>query len=1581
MDYNMMPPPQSSSIPANIAGASVAGDFCGGGSSGHYSSDSTPAQLFNSDATQETPQNVSAFVNGCYKPHFSGRAHVNRPPPLSLPQTYYRDTVSQSPAGHYADHQQSPHCMPASPHHIQSPLVSHSPHLDASTQRVPPSPHLQQGSHMLHRQSSAPHLVQNPHLTQSPHLTNYTGGEMSPRPTSTHLQQTMFSDRTRSPLPLSGSGYEAISSPIHPHKPRHFSETAQSPHTYNVHPTASALHLYNSGAPNPSPHPYSADPSPSPRHYNDPNPSPHQQHFSDPSPSPFNDQGPHRSTYLDSPQPGTPVGAAYSHPGTPAGYVDSPHQHLSPHPTRSTAYQHFFGPNLPLPANSGSSCSNGTDSSTLDIVNSSSGVGQFSQQNSTDSSQQPSGTSALLHGGGQGDTMLSAINLNAQESETVLQDAQSSHAENAMDTEWTSSQKLKSNSTGSGSFTLFDNTTNPPGVDELLSQATDFIANSSTLSLSDGSKEATKLKPRPKGRPSKNMSPRSYGAQCPICAKTFNNSSALAKHKLTHSDERKYVCQLCSKAFKRQDHLNGHMMTHRTKKPFECSFEGCTKSYCDARSLRRHLENHHNVPAETLYDMSLPNFGLNGGGGVANMYQPFPGDTSSPSPHASPSYPSGPGQQYFRFDQGPTNPSGDSQQSFMYSDNPQPAECTICHKRFKNLPALNGHMRLHGGYINIKKPEADSKNSKSDVGDSANLNASVKKQTSRPLQQQSSNNKVGFTTSSSRDSSGSALSLMVHDNKYSMEQNIAVPEHHPMSGLTDDAASQSNVNQNNNQGNVRQGGDGLPVLPTSFISASTQYQRINAQSSSEPPTFPSNSLTNQFAFSPVDQQRHILSELMLTQQFRQMQGSAPQAPFPPLPILSVNPAHSEHFLLEMASRARSDSFHSHMNSPAASKLSEISHEVRVRTTSKDNASAHSALTLLQNDSRDQQNLQDPFLQLDRDDREVSEITSGERPGENSGSESFLANRKRHASAPDKLPNTMAWADAQVSDQQKQLKNEEYAKVQEQLAQPLSTQRRHRRMSADNHHQRGKDYRHSFSHSSSGDLLTQSDGAVLFRSPPPGGVKKRKPRPEPLVIPPNVAAIQSRLRSPRIWEPGENPGVRQTGKTPPPYTPPPILSPMRIGTGLFRGPYWRPPVASGASLSASLPATKISSLQQEPITEEPDQAVEHDDFQTHASTVEPVVIEENSIEPVIEPQLNPPPETDIQPHINIGPEHQATLPALRKNSRDAERDADRATLLWTPECLDHALTVQELTAYMDFSCSAAVPGSGSNKEYALHQLFFNKGDIKRAILCLMSKKISPSFVKFIGDYHYQDSDIWTTEEIALFTDTIMKEDKDFISITRAFNRRKTHKQCIEFYYLWKKICREEYKRLRIIRRKRRHDELYNLRSRGQKSSETAVDAIIAGTQSDDDDSVSQMSEYGEADDEDVPSDAPSSVSTISRALPNQYSCPQQTYLCEYPGCGAIFNIKSALTGHAKIHVLPRPPQSMELMRDQHFPAPKKVKSEPVAPGPGGEEFPCKLCGKVFYKVKSRSAHMKSHSVLAKKAREAVGKLGHQAKQPS
>lgn len=29
----------------------------------------------------------------------------------------------------------------------------------------------------------------------------------------------------------------------------------------------------------------------------------------------------------------------------------------------------------------------------------------------------------------------------------------------------------------------------------------------------------------------------------------------------------------------------------------------------------------------------------------------------------------------------------------------KPVECNLCKRRFKNIPALNGHMRLHGGYF------------------------------------------------------------------------------------------------------------------------------------------------------------------------------------------------------------------------------------------------------------------------------------------------------------------------------------------------------------------------------------------------------------------------------------------------------------------------------------------------------------------------------------------------------------------------------------------------------------------------------------------------------------------------------------------------------------------------------------------------------------------------------------------------------------------------------------------------------------------------------------------------------------------
>ena len=51
--------------------------------------------------------------------------------------------------------------------------------------------------------------------------------------------------------------------------------------------------------------------------------------------------------------------------------------------------------------------------------------------------------------------------------------------------------------------------------------------------------------------------------------------------------------------------------------------------------------------------------------------------------------------------------------------------------------------------------------------------------------------------------------------------------------------------------------------------------------------------------------------------------------------------------------------------------------------------------------------------------------------------------------------------------------------------------------------------------------------------------------------------------------------------------------------------------------------------------------------------------------------------------------------------------------------------------------------------------------------------------------------------------------------------KTTKECIQFYYLWKKICPDEHKRLRLIRRRREQDRLYNLRSTSAQQQLPAV----------------------------------------------------------------------------------------------------------------------------------------------------------------
>lgn len=63
------------------------------------------------------------------------------------------------------------------------------------------------------------------------------------------------------------------------------------------------------------------------------------------------------------------------------------------------------------------------------------------------------------------------------------------------------------------------------------------------------------------------------------------------------------------------------------------------------------------------------------------------------------------------------------------------------------------------------------------------------------------------------------------------------------------------------------------------------------------------------------------------------------------------------------------------------------------------------------------------------------------------------------------------------------------------------------------------------------------------------------------------------------------------------------------------------------------------------------------------------------------------------------------------------------------------------------------------------------------------------------YECHESDRWTSHEMDAFYQGLLKYNKDFSAISRDVGA-KTAKQCVQFYYLWKRLCPDEYKSLRI-----------------------------------------------------------------------------------------------------------------------------------------------------------------------------------------
>ncbi|XP_076413820.1 transcriptional-regulating factor 1 isoform X9 [Peromyscus maniculatus bairdii] len=486
-------------------------------------------------------------------------------------------------------------------------------------------------------------------------------------------------------------------------------------------------------------------------------------------------------------------------------------------------------------------------------------------------------------------------------------------------------------------------------------------------------------------------------------------------------------------------------------------------------------------------------------------------------------------------------------------------------------------------------------------------------------------------------------------------------------------------------------------------------------------------------------------------------------------------------------------------------------------------------------------------------------------------------------------------------------------------------------------------------------------------------KKFRHRPEPLFIPPppssyapnptsysGATLYQSQLRSPRVL--GDHLLLDPAHELPP-YTPPPMLSPVRQGSGLFSNVLIS---GHGPGVHPQLPLT--------PLTPTPRVLLcRSSSIDGSNVTVTPGPGEQT---------------VDVEPRINIGLRFQAEIPELQDVSALAQ-DTHKATLVWKPwPELENQALQQQVENLLNLCCSSALPGGGTNSEFALHSLFEAKGDVMATLEMLLLRKPVRLKCHPLANYHYAGSDKWTSLERKLFNKALATYSKDFIFVQKMV-KSKTVAQCVEYYYTWKKI-------MRLGRRHRtRLAEIIDDCMTSEEEEEAEEEE-----EEPEEDRKSIKEEESEVPKSPEPPPAPALAPT--EGPPTQaVGQPSGSFICEMPNCGAdcrchvtpflpqVFSSRQALNGHARIHggtnqvtktrgAVPSGKQKPGGTQSGYC----SVKSSPSHSTTSGETdpttiFPCKECGKVFFKIKSRNAHMKTHRQQEEQQRQKAQKAAFAA----
>ena len=111
------------------------------------------------------------------------------------------------------------------------------------------------------------------------------------------------------------------------------------------------------------------------------------------------------------------------------------------------------------------------------------------------------------------------------------------------------------------------------------------------------------------------------------CSWTFPTQSKLARHKRTHSSEKKFKCHKCGKSFGRSDHLHLHLQSHEDgprdgntskkgeRKSYTCPVFKCSKVYVSKSAFRAHMRSVHDQDLEEYVPAPVDREDISAGAG------------------------------------------------------------------------------------------------------------------------------------------------------------------------------------------------------------------------------------------------------------------------------------------------------------------------------------------------------------------------------------------------------------------------------------------------------------------------------------------------------------------------------------------------------------------------------------------------------------------------------------------------------------------------------------------------------------------------------------------------------------------------------------------------------------------------------------------------------------------------------------------------------------------------------------------------------------------------------------------------------